>query len=784
MNSFLVFTIASANYLAHAKTLMLSVARHHPDTKRFVILADERAEDLGWDDELAQMIEARSLGVPSFEHFAFRYNILEFNTAIKPFAFKALSALAPNRPIVYLDPDILLVSPLREVEEGLASGALAVLTPHLTSPLNDDGRFPDELSILRTGAYNLGFIALGPHPARDALVSWWSSRLTNGAFVDLDSGLFTDQKWIDLVPGLYPDVLVLRHPGYNLAYWNLAHRPVGRATDGNWLAAGEPVRFVHFSGVDPRHPDVFSKNQNRFTLASIGPFKSLFAEYVGLLHANGFADFSRRRYAYSRLRDGTPITDDMRAEFRRLFDVGCPKEAAQPFTLPASELVRPISLRARLARRGLAWYRRLKWSRQIWWLVGQIGPQRMAAIRREVFRSASTSANSPLRDARQAERQRLAISRPDRLEWNPRVNIAGYLTGDFGVAEVARLFVTAAECANVEIAFINIDARSTSRTNQTLANEFTTHNPFPINLLFVNADQTPRVLSELGGDFTRDRYTVGYWFWELAEFPAAWVPAIDCVDEVWVASEFVRAAIERVSNKPVRKVRCPVPAPPSRAYARKEFGLPDDRFVFLFTADLNSYAARKNPLGVVNAFRTAFPRGDESVFLYIKTINANRAQREVDSLLRAIDGDARIKMADRVLPRADVSGLLSVADCYVSLHRSEGLGIGLAEAMSLGKPVIGTGYSGNMEFMEPGNSCVVGYQMIDIKPGEYPFGEDQKWADPDIDHAAYFMRRVANDPAFCSRLGAAARARLQKDFSPKAIGQALAGELIRLQRSF
>ncbi|MCK7491681.1 MAG: hypothetical protein MZW92_08310 [Comamonadaceae bacterium] len=206
----------------------------------------------------------------------------------------------------------------------------------------------------------------------------------------------------------------------------------------------------------------------------------------------------------------------------------------------------------------------------------------MAAIRRQVFRSASPSANGSRRGDRQGERQRSAISRPDRLEWNPRVNIAGYLTGDFGVAEVARLFVTAAENADVEIALITIDARSTSRTNPSLANEFTSHNPFPINLLFVNADQDAAGAFELGSDFTRDRYTVGYWFWELAEFPAAGAGhrAIDCVDESGSRPNSSRTAIERVSNKPVRKVRCPAPAPPSRAYLRKEFGLPDDRFVF------------------------------------------------------------------------------------------------------------------------------------------------------------------------------------------------------------
>src|SRR5687767_6610757 len=203
-----VYSIVSANYLAYAITLMHSVRRHHPDSKRFVMLADEPRPDLDLDPELFTLVPAADLSIPNLEHFAFRYSVLEFNTAIKPFAMRWLASRHPQNAIVYLDPDIYVVSPLEKVLGASAGGALAVLTPHITAPLTDD-KHPDEMTFLRVGTYNLGFIATGPHPSREALINWWAERLEHNAYVDLESGLFTDQRWIDLVPGLFPDVHVL-----------------------------------------------------------------------------------------------------------------------------------------------------------------------------------------------------------------------------------------------------------------------------------------------------------------------------------------------------------------------------------------------------------------------------------------------------------------------------------------------------------------------------------------------------------------------------------------------
>ena len=298
-----------------------------------------------------------------------------------------------------------------------------------------------------------------------------------------------------------------------------------------------------------------------------------------------------------------------------------------------------------------------------------------------------------------------------------------------------------------------------------------------MTLVCVNADQTPGTLGSLGPDITDGHYTIGYWHWELARFPRAWSHAIDLVDEIWTASEFVARAVRAATRKPVRVVPLPVDVRLARPYTRAEFGLPEDRFVFLFTLDFHSFLARKNPAGLVAAFRAAFPPGDERVALVIKTTNGHDRPADVGLLRDAIGGDERIQLRDGYLSRADVFGLESVADAYVSLHRSEGFGLGLAESMFLGKPVIATAYSGNLEFMTPANSCLVGYRLVDVGDGEYPHPEGQVWADPDLGHAADLMRRLVDDQDHAASLGRRAAADVRELLSPARTGARIARAL-------
>ncbi len=775
------FTIASANYTAYARTLMDSVRWHHPDASRYLFLADEDPGDLGLDPDLLTVVPARALPIPHFDHMALRYSILELNTALKPYAFQWLSERHPDDLIVYLDPDILVLSPLTEVVEAAEAGALAVVTPHLTAPL-EDGRRPDELGIMRAGAYNLGFIAMGSHPARGDLAAWWGRKLEFGALIDFEGGTFTDQKWVDLVPGMFPDVVILRHPGYNLAYWNLAIRTVARDVDGRLVADGLPVSFVHFSGIDPNNPAQFSKYQDRFSIDDLGALRPWHLRYLELLRENGHARYARIPYAFGRLRDGTILTSEMRAIFRYRYDVGRTHECTDPFGLtrrPLTGVHLPPAWAARTIPPGRL--RRLRDQPAVAAAEARLlppGSPARRAVKRVIPGRAAPDFTPPAPDDAVQARIPFPVTRPTGLESTPRANVVGYVTGEFGVAEGARNIVRAARAGGVDVALIGVGAVGTARSADTrLADSVTDVAVHPVTILCVNADQTPTVMEQLGPATVGGRVNVGYWFWELARFPEAWRGSIDRLDEIWVASRFVEDAVRAATEKPVVNVRMAVDATPSRAYARSDFGLPADRFVFLFSFDFRSFVARKNPGAVVDAFRRAFPRGDEPAALLLKTTNGDAKPAELAALVAAAAGDPRIEVRDGFLTRDEVFGLESLADCYVSLHRSEGYGLGLAESMSLGKPVIGTAYSGNMEFMDAENSCLVGYRLVAVGAGEYPFAEGQVWADPDVDQAAFHMRRLVGDPAYAAALGQRARARMQQDFSFASVGERIARQL-------
>jgi glycosyltransferase involved in cell wall biosynthesis len=357
------------------------------------------------------------------------------------------------------------------------------------------------------------------------------------------------------------------------------------------------------------------------------------------------------------------------------------------------------------------------------------------------------------------------------------MNVIGHFRGEFGVAEAARSLVTSAQAAGVRVTLRSAHPRDAQGRDLRLAEAIGVEMPHPISVICVNANETAQLIDELGPEATHGRYLIGFWFWELSRLPEAWHGAIDRIDEIWVASEFVAEAMRAATSKPVRTVRLAVDATPSRTYRRSEFGLSEDAFTFLFTFNVNSYAARKNPLGTIAAFRKAFPEPSPRVELILKSTNLDQGSDRMRPLLEAIGSDERIRWIDRLLTRDEVFGLESVVDSYVSLHRSEGFGLGLAESMFLGKPVIGTAYSGNLEFMDETNSLLVDYRLVDVGAGEYPFPEGQVWAEPDVDRAAGLMRRLVDDRAFGHELGARARAHMLREFGNEAVGAGLAARL-------
>jgi len=210
---------------------------------------------------------------------------------------------------------------------------------------------------------------------------------------------------------------------------------------------------------------------------------------------------------------------------------------------------------------------------------------------------------------------------------------------------------------------------------------------------------------------------------------------------------------------------------------RSHFGLQPGEFVFLFSYDFNSFAARKNPEAVIAAFREAFADGARGVRLLVKSTNGVRFPDKLAALQRSVADDPRIEVRDGFLSRDEMFGLQNTIDCYVSLHRSEGFGLGMAECMYLGKPVIATGYSGNLDFMNHDNSLLVDCRMVPLHEGDYPYWQGQHWADPDIAHAAHLMRQVYESREFAQHIGAVAAASIRRSNSKAVCGAAVTARL-------
>lgn len=290
------FTICSKNFLAHARVLHNSVRPHYPSARFFVVLCDRVDGFFEPAQEPFEFVYLEELELPNLNDMAERYNITEFNTAVKPFAFSHLMDKHGFNSVIYLDPDLLLVDKMQELDTMLFEGAEAVLTPHILQPAEYDEVHDGKMLLF--GIYNLGFLALRNTPSVRTFLSWWGRRLERHCIIQLDQGLFVDQKWADLLPAFVPGARVLHHPGYNVAYWNLPQRKITR--NGNqWFANGQPLRFVHFSGNKIDDPNIFSRHSQQVTLESIGDLRHLLDYYREQVFSQGHQFYRKLPYAFS-----------------------------------------------------------------------------------------------------------------------------------------------------------------------------------------------------------------------------------------------------------------------------------------------------------------------------------------------------------------------------------------------------------------------------------------------------------------------------------------------------
>ena len=946
-------TIIAKNYLPFARVLMSSLHVSSPDILRIVILVDRPAGLFDPAHEDFETILSESLPIPDSAWFHFKYTILELSTAVKPFALEYILEHYGVDQVLFFDPDIVIYGDLQVLMRALDDSSI-ILTPHLTSPLTDEYR-PTDLEILRSGAYNLGFIGIRRCSETARFLQWWKTRLYDHCVVDLSKGLFVDQRWIDLVPGMFGGVRILRNPGLNVAYWNLSHRAVVRSPRG-YLANGEPLCFFHFSGFNPDEPHGFSRHQNRFTLDNLGEVRELVLEYRNRLYERGYCECRKWPYAFGSFRNGFPIPDMGRPAHHELPEVvarisdpfseegyrafvdlwnqplsgpdGRPSgvtrlayriyrartdvQQAMPdifggdllrflnwllssgrvehklsdvFVAPISKAIQsqerreapdpgrqsqvapvvhekvlaavaetgiwvsaernPVQVEAlnvlidkgdarlRLSRLALAIYQSRPDVQRffpdpcgrdsvrflLWFLTYGAHEYRLAEVLlsplKRQWNGVVGSLHNPLQrhwyrfvlqatayslEWRQAARRVRGRLRLMGAQAAPRLsgqrapggvkeslpignetgsvriaasrsigaNVIGYVRSEMGVGESVRCAIRAARASNLPVAVRSVDGNGPYRLRDRSIAVIDSEFPHTVNLFHVNADQAENVIGRLGLEFIRGKRNIGYWAWELEEFPDRWLPAFRFFDEIWTPSTFCQSAISRKSPVPVLRMPHAIQIERQGTNSRADFSIPADRFVFLAICDLLSIPERKNPIGAIKAFRQAFG-ASRNCHLVLKVSHGQERPQQMAAIIAAA-ADLPVAIIDRTLERLQVNGLIGSCDCLLSLHRSEGFGLSLAEAMYLNKPVIATAYSGNTDFTRPDNAFLVEYDLVRVPRGCDPYDEGAVWADPRLDHAVNQMQLVFSNPELRGARSSRAGDYIRTHFAPEVVG--------------
>jgi glycosyltransferase involved in cell wall biosynthesis len=373
-----------------------------------------------------------------------------------------------------------------------------------------------------------------------------------------------------------------------------------------------------------------------------------------------------------------------------------------------------------------------------------------------------------------AEFRRFTPTKPNRHGTTPRwgVNVVGFMRAELGMGEAARLIISALDECGVPLLPVEGAVRPVCRHDHEYETVSATAAGFPITILCTNPLGVRDLRREVGREFLSERFSIGYWWWEAqGQMPFEWRAEFDMVDEVWVASQFVADCLQPQTPISVVPIKLPVEVSDVAPLSRADLGLPEG-FLFLFVFDYASTLRRKNPVAVIEAFGRAFGAG-AGAKLVLKCINPTHDPDGHSRLQAMVAEHPDIRLIDRYVSPPEKNAMIAACDCYVSLHRAEGFGLTTAEAMYLGKTVIATGYSGNLDYMTEDNSHLVRYTVTNVGAGAWPYPSDGVWAEPDVDHASQLMRLVYEDREASRALGIRASCDIRSAHSPVVTGEAI-----------
>jgi glycosyltransferase involved in cell wall biosynthesis len=805
-----VITIATLRDLPRARALGRSLRRHEPGWVHeiLVIAREDMIATLAVGEpevRLRSVCEELDLDL---EALLALHGPEDLITLLVPRLLQRYMERA-REPVVHLPSSVWVLDRLAPLEAGVAVAGM-LLAPRLLVDVPDDGLEPSREQMERAGRLDETLIGVDSCARAEQFLDWWGGHVERslGSLDARRSGERPeDRPWLsrflELAPARF-STAVLDDPGCNLSMWNLhLHELQGNPdevlVDGRW-----PLRFLNLPGFDPDRPHQLNASASRARVSRSPVLHELCERYATDLRDSGWRDSDRHAEIGRRL-DGLVYDEPLRALYASALELGAcsedlfseqgtrefiawlegpaPRGAVYGINRYVFHRVaheRPDVVRVYPDLDGGDGAGYLSWC----WAFGQreLGiPDRFmpppSGVEPAIVADDRTQASTPIAVADASP------AGPGGHAGDPAVRLTGYLGHTLGLGAAARGYVQALGAAEVPVRTVSVPLHHLELPVE-MAAEYGRHafedlvqeGGHGFEIVAVNADELPDFVERLGEDYFEGP-RIGIWGWETTSIPRRWQRAFALVEEVWVYSRFMAENIGAVAPVPVLALPPPVQRPAVPA-APMRLGIPEG-FLFLFVFDYLSTVQRKNPVGLIEAFRHAFEPG-EGARLMIKTINAPLRPLAEEQVLWAAHGREDIHVVDRSLSGEELDGLMAACDCYVSLHRAEGFGLTMAEAMAIGKPVIATGYSGNVDFMSSENSYLVDYTMGRVGPDCEIYPPEGEWAEPSVEHAAKLMRAVHDQPTEAAARGAIAAEEIARTLSPEATGAAMRRRLEQL----
>lgn len=757
-------TITLPSRLDRAIAMAESFARTNPTKQLVIVVLGDRLPTL----DLPPNAEAKTISMLGARHDELEQIQLDGPALRQALIPPIVATLFKRDQRVLLLADSLLVSgDLDPFDLALDEAAVAV-APH---PNARDRSDTATNAAIERGVVHPGVIAFRDcEGGLDVLAGWPSASLA--PVERRPSPRDAVQAWYDALPQL-PQVTTLT-PGILQTDTGLFAATSCSWTDTGLAVDGHATPLIDLSQFDPARPHLVSPTTRHARLSQLPVVADLLERHAACQQA---ASKLRGEDPWTKLADETPLTPLLRQLATAAISDGAIEHSifstegldefyrwlAEPATMGAS---------AGLNRYHEAlWRERMELTAAYPHLDGPDGFEYAGWLTQ--LRPSAIPMPDRLAPPVHAQYSLQVDRFTNRPPWG--VNVTGLLSGKLGLGESARWVVDTL----TEIGVPTKPVQGRLRVPGGEIDEFeyfdVTEAPFAINLACLSGDTLPKLAKDIGEDFFKRRYTAALWWWELPELPESWLPGFDLTDEIWVASDFIYDIIAPVSPVPVYKIKLPVRVAPFGKRSRAQLGMPDD-FTFLFVHDYHSTAARKNPVGLIKAFRAAFPEGS-GASLVIKSINGDRVPQAHESALVAAHGRSDIIFIDGFLDSQSKNAMLDSCDCYVSLHRSEGFGQTIAEAMWLGKPTIATGFGGNLDFMTTENSYLVDFGTTTVGEDAYPYPADGVWAEPDLDHAALLMQHVFENRGEATERGMRAAADIRRENGVESAGRTMSRRL-------